>query len=1285
MVLTLILLVSLSISTAFANDNVTNDNLTNLNQNSNNINIQSTNTLSENSNTSSSIYVSTNGSDTTGDGGINNPYNSISYAVNKSTSGSTIYLSSWEYSGSNNSCIYINKKLTISAQNSNTSTIINGAGFDDSIFTVNKTGKLTLTGLTLINGKSDEGGAIKSYSGSVINIDNCTFMNNQASRGGFMYNLGTLTLTNSYIINNTAEELGGGIKNWGVASLSGDVFIGNLAKYSGGAIYNFYFPITINNCSFYNNSAYYVGGSLHNVGTLILTNSLINGSKSLRSDGGAICNDIYGDDTGNCCITNTVIVNSTALKNGGAIFNNEVQRLNLTNSSIISCSAKNGGAIYNIADLLLVNNTMKDCSANNDGDYIYNLGNIGTSVLTFNANPNKTKIGKDVNLTVKVTDDNGNTITGENLTFTINGDELDTRNITEGIAKINYSTKSLGEYTISGVYSGSNSTNFKSLTNNGVLNVVNDTLISTELFSSDLTLYYGSKTNYTVSLTTSDGFDLVGEKICLNLTRLSNGLSKVYWVTTDTNGLANLEINLGVGEYSVYAFYPGKSNYTNSSITTSLNVLSFGLNSTFLSVNLFNRTVGAGDNFTGVLTDNNGNVIVGQHIALNLTRLSNGLSKVYWVTTDTNGEFQLAINLGVGNYSALCNYYGNSKYASSSNFTSIIVNNPLPMFSVLGASKDLVINSSDSIQDAINNAIEGSTIFLSSGVYNQSGIVVNKSLSFVGLDNVTINANRNGSCFIIYDNYEVLFSNLTFINGFNDYGGAIDNFKGIITICDCIFINNSAENNGGAVANLGTVNIDCCIFVNNSVENNGGAVNTYTGRNTILNSIFVNNTAKNDGGAVANGNLSKSYIGGCYFLNNYAHAWGGAVYSWLTNVTVSDNSFYNNSAGDSGGALITYGVSKIFNNSFVNNYARMGGAISVDEVYSFFLTGVTCNYNYFVNNSDSYRGTDVNIVKASLSSNFDDNWWGVNNPLNSTVYPISFSSRCWDPGNYIANITSWLNMETSVNGSTLTVNMVSSSGNNKTTNIPLFTNVKYGDNSVSDYLTNGTYSFNLNISSPVNVTTVIDYQSITNTVNPVLATNLTGDNYIFIYGVSGNYTVKLTDINGNPIEGKHLSLNLTRLSNGLSKVYWVTTDTDGIGSLPINLGLGNYNVEAVYSGDSGYLASMVNYNIIVVNSFVNTTPTILAAFNFNQSFGAGDNFTGKLVDVYGAPVVGQHIALNLTRLSNGLSKVYWVTTDTNGEFQLAINLGIGDYAANCSFAGTSVFGSSSDTVSIVVY
>ena len=49
----------------------------------------------------------------------------------------------------------------------------------------------------------------------------------------------------------------------------------------------------------------------------------------------------------------------------------------------------------------------------------------------------------------------------------------------------------------------------------------------------------------------------------------------------------------------------------------------------------------------------------------------NGTS--FTVTTDINGEFQLAINLGVGEYSALCSYGGTSVYAGSSVSSSILV------------------------------------------------------------------------------------------------------------------------------------------------------------------------------------------------------------------------------------------------------------------------------------------------------------------------------------------------------------------------------------------------------------------------------------------------------------------------------------------------------------------------------------------------------------------------------------------------------------------------------------
>ena len=66
--------------------------------------------------------------------------------------------------------------------------------------------------------------------------------------------------------------------------------------------------------------------------------------------------------------------------------------------------------------------------------------------------------------------------------------------------------------------------------------------------------------------------------------------------------------------------------------------------------------------------------MVGQHIGLNLTRLSSGASKVYWVTTDTEGAYQLAINLAPGNYTVVCSYAGSDCYSSVSNSTTMVVN-----------------------------------------------------------------------------------------------------------------------------------------------------------------------------------------------------------------------------------------------------------------------------------------------------------------------------------------------------------------------------------------------------------------------------------------------------------------------------------------------------------------------------------------------------------------------------------------------------------------------------------
>ena len=97
----------------------------------------------------------------------------------------------------------------------------------------------------------------------------------------------------------------------------------------------------------------------------------------------------------------------------------------------------------------------------------------------------------------------------------------------------------------------------------------------------------------------------------------------------------------------------------------------------------------------------------------------------------------------------------------------------------------------------------------------------------------------------------------------------------------------------------------------------------------------------------------------------------------------------------------------------------------------------------------------------------------------------------------------------------------------------------------------------------------------------------------------------------------------------------------------------------------------------------NTTKTVLSANKFKEPYGAGQNFTGKLLDNTGKPIIGQHIAITLSN-SQGQSKLYWASTDYNGEYQLEINLYSGEYKAQCSFGGNSIYSESNDSTSITV-
>lgn len=109
----------------------------------------------------------------------------------------------------------------------------------------------------------------------------------------------------------------------------------------------------------------------------------------------------------------------------------------------------------------------------------------------------------------------------------------------------------------------------------------------------------------------------------------------------------------------------------------------------------------------------------------------------------------------------------------------------------------------ESIQDLIDNANDGDSIYLENKTYqgNGSPITVSKSINIYGVDSskTILNANNKSSIFLISKGVNVNFKGINLINGYNlTEGGAIYNL-GTLNIVNSKISNNYAES--GAIRN----------------------------------------------------------------------------------------------------------------------------------------------------------------------------------------------------------------------------------------------------------------------------------------------------------------------------------------------------------------------------------------------------------------------------------------------------------------------------------------------------
>lgn len=128
----------------------------------------------------------------------------------------------------------LNKPLTIDGAALPVAVTIDGNGLKQ-LFTVTSSGVVTLTHLSLLNGKGNYGGAL--YNGGTLTLDRVTIANGNALSGGAIYNVGTLTMQNSTLSSNRAFS-GGAIDNYGSLTMKNSTVSGNSATNTGGGLFN---------------------------------------------------------------------------------------------------------------------------------------------------------------------------------------------------------------------------------------------------------------------------------------------------------------------------------------------------------------------------------------------------------------------------------------------------------------------------------------------------------------------------------------------------------------------------------------------------------------------------------------------------------------------------------------------------------------------------------------------------------------------------------------------------------------------------------------------------------------------------------------------------------------------------------------------------------------------------------------------------------------------------------------------------------------------------------------
>jgi len=184
----------------------------------------------------------------------------------------------------------LSRNVTITGPGASSLTVQGGGTSSNfSVLKINSGVTAAISDLTIAGGHTTtSGGGIDNL--GTMTLTDCTISNDSALSGGGIFSTGTMTLTDC-TISNVSGKYGGGINNYigGTATLTGCTVSDSTAINQGGGI-STYGPLNLINCTITGDTADSAGGIFNDgeTGTMTLTNCTVTANRETKDGGGGI-------------------------------------------------------------------------------------------------------------------------------------------------------------------------------------------------------------------------------------------------------------------------------------------------------------------------------------------------------------------------------------------------------------------------------------------------------------------------------------------------------------------------------------------------------------------------------------------------------------------------------------------------------------------------------------------------------------------------------------------------------------------------------------------------------------------------------------------------------------------------------------------------------------------------------------------------------------------------------------------------------------------------------------